>query len=91
NAIPEWTERIKIEGDLRVRYQDDSFPKSNTPIAGFAPGAAGNPAALNTDYPFATRFPAGVDLDDNGLPTGNATDDVNRLRLRARLGVLAKI
>jgi hypothetical protein len=91
NAIPEWTERIKIEGDLRVRYQDDSFPKSNTPIAGFAPGAAGNPAALNTDYPFATRFPAGVDLDDNGLPTGNATEDVNRLRLRARLGVLAKI
>jgi hypothetical protein len=91
NAIPEWTERIKIEGDLRVRYQDDSFPKSNTPIAGFAPGAAGNPAALNTDYPFATRFPAGVDLDDNGLPTGNATDDVNRLRLRARLGVLAKV
>lgn len=91
NAIPEWTERIKIEGDLRVRYQDDSFPKTNTPIAGFAPGAAGNPAALNTDYPFATRFPAGVDLDDNGLPTGNATDDVNRLRLRARLGVLAKI
>jgi hypothetical protein len=91
NAIPEWTERIKIEGDLRVRYQDDSFPKSNTPIAGFAPGAAGNPAALNTDYPLATRFPAGVDLDDNGLPTGNATDDVNRLRLRARLGVLAKI
>lgn len=91
NAIPEWTERIKIEGDLRVRYQDDSFPKTNTPIAGFAPGAAGNPAALVNDYPLGTRFPAGVDLDENGLPTGNSTDDVNRLRLRARLGVLAKV
>lgn len=91
NAIPEWTERIKIEGDLRVRYQDDSFPKSNTPIAGFAPGAAGFPGALSSDYPLATRFPSGVDLDDDGLPTGNATEDVNRLRLRARLGVLAKI
>ena len=42
NAIPEWTERIKIEGDLRVRYQNDRFPAGNTPIGGFAPGAIGN-------------------------------------------------
>lgn len=91
NAIPEWTERIRIEGDLRVRMQEDSFPKGNSPIASYAPGAAGNPAATNPDFPLGTRFPAGVGLDDNGFPTGNASDDVNRLRLRARLGVLAKI
>ncbi|MBL8474997.1 MAG: putative porin [Methyloversatilis sp.] len=91
NAIPEWTERIKIEGDIRVRYQNDRFPAGNTPIGGFAPGAIGNPAATNDDFPLGTRFPPGVDLDGNGFPNGNASDDVNRLRLRARLGVLAKI
>lgn len=91
NAIPEWTERIKVEGDLRVRYQTDSFSGGNTPITAFAPGAAGNPAATNPDYPKATRFPAGVELDSNGFPTGNSSSDVNRLRLRARLGFLAKI
>ena len=91
NAIPEWTERIKIEGDLRVRYQNDRFPAGNTPIAGFAPGAIGNPGATNDDFPLGTRFPNGVDLDGNGFPNGNVDDNVNRLRLRARLGVLAKI
>lgn len=91
NAIPEWTERIKIEGDLRVRYQNDRLSDGNTPIAGFAPNAIGNPGATNDDFPLATRFPAGTDLDGNGFPTGNVADNVNRLRLRARLGVLAKI
>ncbi|WP_374339697.1 putative porin [Methyloversatilis sp.] len=91
NAIPEWTERIKIEGDLRVRYQEDSFPNGNSDIAGYAPGAAGNASATNQDFPLATRFPAGVDLDDNGFPTGNASEEVNRMRLRARIGLLAKI
>ncbi|MYZ10892.1 hypothetical protein GT028_26545, partial [Streptomyces sp. SID2999] len=45
----------------------------------------------NDDFPLATRFPAGTDLDGNGFPTGNVADNENRLRLRARLGVLAKI
>ena len=91
NAIPEWTERIKIEGDLRVRYQSDRLADGNSPIGAFAPGAVGNPAATNDDYPLATRFPAGVDLDGNGFPNGNVADSVSRMRLRARLGVLAKI
>ncbi|MDP2868738.1 putative porin [Methyloversatilis sp.] len=91
NAIPEWTERIKIEGDIRVRYQNDSFPNDNTPISALAPGAAGNAAATSSDFPLGSRFPSGVDLDGNGFPNGNVSDDVNRLRLRARLGVLAKI
>jgi hypothetical protein len=74
-----------------VRYQNDRFPAGNTPIAGFAPGAIGNPGATNDDFPLGTRFPNGVDLDGNGFPNGNVDDNVNRLRLRARLGVLAKI
>ncbi|WP_018413448.1 putative porin [Methyloversatilis thermotolerans] len=91
NAIPEWTERIKIEGDIRVRYQEDSVPTGNTAIGAYAPGAAGNPGAGNQDYPLATRFPAGVGMDAFGFPAGNTSEDVDRLRLRARLGILARI
>jgi hypothetical protein len=91
NAIPEWTERIKIEGDVRVRYQNDSFPNGNTPISQYSGRAYGNPGATNDFYPLATRFPPGAGLDALGFSSGNASDDVNRLRLRARLGVLAKI
>lgn len=32
NALPEWTRRIKFYGDMRLRYQNDSFADSN--IAG---------------------------------------------------------
>ena len=91
NAIPEWTERIKIEGDIRVRYQNDSFASDNSNIAEFAPNAAGVLGANNQLYPAGTRFPGAADVDANGNPTGNLSDDVSRLRLRARLGVLAKI
>lgn len=91
NAIPEWTERLKFEGDIRVRYQNDRFADGNTSANALAGSAVLNPGATNDDYPLATRFPGGVSLDQFGLPNGNVSDDVNRLRVRARLGLLAKI
>jgi len=30
--IPEWTKRIKISGDLRLRYRTDLFDKNNAPL-----------------------------------------------------------
>lgn len=90
NAIPEWTERIKIEGDLRVRYQEDRLGDDNTGtlgLTGLHPGATG----AVQDYPFVTRNPAGSEVDSNGIPVNNVDEDLNRLRVRARLGVLAKI
>ena len=35
NAVPEWVDRIKIEGDLRVGYQADKFSTSNSSVASF--------------------------------------------------------
>ena len=31
NAIPEWVDRLKLEGELRVGYQGDMFSKNNAP------------------------------------------------------------
>lgn len=70
NAVPEWVERLKWEGDLRLRYQGDLYAGDNAPGVAFsaAPyglGSASSP--INTD------------------------GDRDRLRVRARLGLLAKV
>jgi len=31
NAVPEWLDRLKWEGDIRLRYQDDLFADGNAP------------------------------------------------------------
>jgi hypothetical protein len=44
-ALPDWLERIRFEGDLRLRLQQELFDRNNTPAAFFqAQGAPGNPA-----------------------------------------------
>jgi len=64
NAVPAWVERLKWEGDLRVRQQSDLFADGNAA-----------PALFEV---------SGVDLD-------NTDEDRHRWRLRARLGLLAKV
>lgn len=81
NAIPSWLDRIKWEGDVRFRYQADLFDSGNTTAQDYV-----NTACLSS----VTRA-GGLSSPDCGLATGNATKDRNRLRLRARLGMLAKI
>ena len=44
-TLPDWIERIRFEGDIRLRLQDELFDRTNTPAAFYqAQGAAGNPA-----------------------------------------------
>ncbi len=81
NAVPSWLDRIKWEGDLRFRYQLDRFDAKNTPPI---------------DYIFAadsgtTRAAGFLTGDDSRGATANTTEDRERFRLRARLGVLAKV
>ena len=64
NAVPEWVDRLKWEGDIRVRHQSDLF-------------AGGNAAPANFQA-------AGIDLD-------NTDEDRHRWRVRARLGLTAKL
>lgn len=80
-ALPEWTQRIRFSGDVRVRYEHDSFPRGN-------PGGAVNYNAINTGPPYdintANLFVSG---GSTIWPTYNTTEDRNRPRLRARLGM----
>lgn len=101
NAIPSWLDSIKWEGDLRLRYQVDDFASDNTrpmnsdlasgyvwesyedlmAVSGFA---AVDPNALTRAADFAK-------VNSKGEPTGNTTEKRERFRLRARLGMLAKV
>jgi hypothetical protein len=65
NAVPEWVDRIKVEGDLRVGYQADRFAKDNSAFTSF-----------NTP---------------SGQLITNTTEDRDRMRMRATLGVNAKV
>ncbi len=76
NAIPDWVDKLKWEGDLRLRLQVDKPSTDNT-----LPGAY-DTAALTTGTTRAADF----------IPTSaNTTENRERLRVRARLGLLAKI
>lgn len=86
NAVPSWLDRIKWEGDMRVRYQTEAFDKSNTEPLDYIVAAIGsNPTGKEV-----TRS-AGFLTASNTAPTGNTRDDRERFRLRARLGVLARV
>ena len=84
DALPEWTKRFKLYGDLRVRYDRDSFDQGN--YRQFI-----NFAALNNGSAFdANNYGAGSNAQGNP-PFLNTTEDRDRARVRARLGVLATI
>jgi hypothetical protein len=63
NAVPEWVDRVKIDGDFRMGYQGDRFAKANAPE---------------------------VFQQVQGQNITNTTEDRDRYRLRARLGLAAR-
>lgn len=79
NQIPDWTQKIRMSGDFRVRYEWDLFDKRNS---AFFP----NFSALNAGAPFDLNNSAGV-----LPPLLNTTQDRQRLRERFRLGIDAAI
>lgn len=86
NAVPSWLDRIKWEGDIRVRYQLDDYAKSNTDALNYILAAAGsNPTGSEV-----TRS-AGFLSNNGSAATANTLEDRDRYRLRARLGILAKV
>lgn len=64
NAVPEWVERLKWEGDLRFRQQSEFFADGNALLA---------------------------NLRASGIDINNASEDRDRMRLRARLGLTALV
>jgi len=79
NAIPAWTKRIQISGDVRFRYEDDLYSKTNDPqIINFAALNANGPTDVNPNTNIA------------GVPILNTTKDRdNQAIVRARLDILA--
>jgi hypothetical protein len=77
NALPEWTKRVRVFGDIRARYEADIFEKGNY-------NSFVNYAAINNGSPF--------DATTGALPPIlDTTQDRNRFRLRARIGVEAEL
>jgi Putative porin len=64
NTVPEWVDRFRFTGDLRLGYQRDMFDKNNAPELFFQV--------------------AGQNVE-------NTIEDRSRARLRARLGVTARV
>jgi hypothetical protein len=64
NALPQWLDRIALDGDLRLRFQQDRFQSDNAPAVFFQFG---------------------------GANINSTTEDRNRFRLRARVGLQAKV
>ncbi len=78
-ALPEWTTRIRLFGDVRTRYEGLYFPNGNDNT-----GAFPNFNAINTGAPF----------DVSGTvfsPQLNVDQDRTRLRLRLRFGAEANL
>jgi hypothetical protein len=79
NQFPEWTSRIKLFGDVRIRGEGTFFPSGNDNT-----GAFPNFNAINTGPPF----------DISGTvfsPQLNVDQDRQRLRLRLRFGLEADL
>jgi hypothetical protein len=78
---PEWAQRIRFYGDMRVRYDGSYFPPGNSALQNYN--------AINTGSPFLQ--------DDANItnpyfpPTYNTTQNRQRYRFRARLGLDADI
>lgn len=78
SAAPEWTRRVTLYGDIRVRSQSELYSKANaTGLFDYA--------AFNNIAPFDY-------LNARDLPFLNSTQDRwNRANFRARLGVRAEV
>ncbi|MFZ2974784.1 MAG: putative porin [Ferribacterium limneticum] len=77
NAVPSWLDRIKWEGDIRVRYQMEEFARSNASPDDYF-------LAL-TSSPETTRAAGFIPV------SANTQTDRDRFRVRARLGMLARV
>jgi len=88
SASSAWTDRIKIDGDFRVRYQRDNFGGRNTPAQTYLNAESNNENGLSRAPDFASFL---TRADGTDIPTSSTTDDRGRERIRMRLGLTAKV
>jgi hypothetical protein len=82
-----WLSRFKFEGDMRLREEFTTLNQTNTPALAYT--------NMNTNAAFLTRAADvwSTTTTVNGLPTQtfNTQNNVDRARLRMRLGVVATV
>ncbi|MCH8180480.1 MAG: putative porin [Proteobacteria bacterium] len=85
---PAWVNSIKIDGDLRLRYQHDSQSGNNTPAQTYMLAEAQDANGISRAPDFAAFA-----VNDGGdlLPTADTQSARTRERLRLRLGLTAKV
>lgn len=82
NAIPAWVDNVKWEGDLRLSYRLDKLDQNNTAPLTYIIAAVGGTTRAAGFLGATAASPA---------PSANTAENRERYRLRARLGVLAKM
>lgn len=80
---PEWAQRIRFYGDVRLRHDSSFFPTGNYPYTV-------NYNAINTGSPYNV-LSDGTYGNPYFWPTFNVDQDRHRERLRARLGMEADL
>ena len=87
-GAPSWMNRIKIDGDIRVRYQNDSPSKNNTAAEAYMTSEILNGSGISRAPDFGNYL---INDAGNALPTADTTQSRNRERVRLRLGLTAKV
>ncbi|NWG38857.1 MAG: putative porin, partial [Hydrogenophilaceae bacterium] len=84
NAVPEWLDRLKWEGDIRLRYQADLFGDGNAPAATFQSIGQDIDNTTETRHRERVRLRLGLNANvvsgvDAGIriTTGNTSDPVS--------------
>lgn len=82
DALPDWTNRFKLSGDMRLRYQNDFMASDNAPVGGQTHPYP-NFHAINAAGGIQNTRPENLFL--------NTQEDRQRFRARVRLGIDAKV
>ena len=85
DALPAWTKRVTLYGDMRFRTEGDLFDSNNATQNVRNYNQFINFNSINNGSPFDDQSLTGL------APFDNTTQDRDRFRVRARLGALVQV
>ena len=88
NASSAWTDRIRIEGDLRIRHQVDTANDNNTPAFTYLNAEISNSNGISRIPDFGAYR---LTSTNEAVPVSDTQADRERERLRLRLSLSMKV